>query len=109
MLQLPLPSAVPVPMRVLPPRNSCTLLLASAVLVKVGVVTLVMLSVLDVPLSLAAVRSGAEGAAGALVSMVMLKAPERAETLPAASVALAVMLWLPSARAVVMVMPEALA
>ena len=47
---------------------------ASAVPVKVGVVTLVMLSVLDKPLSDAVSRSGADGAAGAVVSMVTAKA-----------------------------------
>src|SRR5439155_5587247 len=99
MLQFPLPSAVSVPIRVPPPRNICTVLLASAVPVKVGVVTLVMLSVLDVPLSLAAVMSGAEGAAGALVSIVMLRAPEAPDTLPAVSVAVAVMLCVPAVRA----------
>ena len=41
-----------------------TVLPASAVPVKVGLVTLVMLSVLDTPLSEAATRSGAAGAAG---------------------------------------------
>ena len=71
---------------------------ASAVPVKVGVVTLVMLSVLDTPLSDAASRSGADGAAGAMVSMVTGKAAEAALTLPATSVALAVMLWVPFAR-----------
>src|SRR5437870_1678345 len=76
-----------------------TLLPASAVPVKVGVVTLVMLSVLELPLSLAAARSGAEGAAGAVVSMVTLSAAEAAEMLPAASVAVAVMLCVPAARA----------
>src|SRR5439155_1255560 len=109
MVQLPLPSAVPVPIRMEPPRNTCTVLLASAVPVKVGVVTLVMLSVLELPLSLAAVRSGAEGAAGALVSIVMLRAPEAPDTLPAASVALAVILCVPVVRAVLRVIPAALA
>ncbi len=45
-------------------------LLASAVPVKTGVVLLVMLSVLDEPLSLALVMSGALGAIGAVVSRV---------------------------------------
>src|SRR5205085_9765690 len=77
MVQLPLPSAVPVPIRVLPPRNSWTVLLASAVPVKVGVVLLGMVSVLELLQSLAAVMSGVERAAGAVVSMVTLRAPER--------------------------------
>ena len=51
------PVATPVPITVVP-SNKVTVLPASAVPVKVGVVTLVMLSVLDMPLSDAAVRSG---------------------------------------------------
>ena len=54
---------------------------------------MVMLSVLELPLSLAAAMSGVVGAVlGGVVSMVMLRAPEADETLPAGSVALAVML-----------------
>ena len=83
--------ATPVPITVVP-SSKVTVLPASAVPVKVGVVTLVMLSVLDVPLSDAATRSGRVGAAGAVVSMVTDKAADAALTLPAASVALAVML-----------------
>ena len=45
-----------------------TVLPASAVPVNVGVVTVVILSVLDAPVSLAAVNWGVEGAAGAVVS-----------------------------------------
>src|SRR5437588_500300 len=96
MLQLPLPSAVVVPSTVLPSSNT-TALLASAVPEKVGVVTLLMLSVLELPLSLAAIRSGTE-TAGPVVSMVMLSPAEADETLPATSVALAVMLCVPSVR-----------
>jgi len=77
---------------------------ASAVPAKVGVVTLVISSLLDVPLSLAAVMSGVEGMAGAVVSMVMLSALDATLVLPAASVALAVMLCVPSLRALT-VMP----
>ena len=90
------PVAMPVPITVVP-SNRLTVLPASAVPVKVGVVTLVMLSVLDTPLSDAATRSGLTGR-GAVVSMVTDKAAEAALTLPATSVALAVMLWVPSAR-----------
>ena len=89
--------ATPVPTAVVP-SNRVTVLPVSAVPVKVGVVTLVMLSVLDTPLSDAATRSGADGAAGATVSMVTDKAADAALTLPATSVALAVMLWVPFAR-----------
>lgn len=47
-----------------------TVLPASAVPVKVGVVALVILSVFDVPVSLASARSGVDGAAGAVLSSV---------------------------------------
>src|SRR5919108_490970 len=103
MVQLPLPSAVAVPTLVAP-ANRSTVLPASAVPVNVGVVTLVRLSVLEVPLSLAAARSGADGAAGAAVSTVTLRAVEAAETLPAASVAVAVTLCGPAARAAVVML-----
>src|SRR5205823_2990041 len=99
MLQFPLPSAVVVPSTVLPSSNT-TGLLASVVPVKVGVVSLVMLSVLELPLSLAAVRSGVAGAAGPVVSMVMLRAAELA-TFPATSLCSAVMEWVPSFRGLV--------
>jgi hypothetical protein len=60
--------------------------------VNVGVLMLVMLSEVEVPVSLAVVRLGVPGVAGTVVSIVMLKADEADETLPARSVALAVML-----------------
>jgi hypothetical protein len=50
------------------PSSSVTVLPGPAVPVKVGVVMLVMLSVLDVPLSDAAIRSGVAGAAGGVLS-----------------------------------------
>src|SRR6266545_2852671 len=62
-----------------------------------------MLSVAEQRLSLAAVRSGVVGAA-AVVSIVTLKAPDKAETFPTASVAVAVMLCTPGLRRLV-VMP----
>ncbi len=68
-LQLPLASAVVVPSAV-PLLYTVTVLPASAVPVKVGVVALVTLSVLDGPLSLAFVRSGVDGALGAVLSTV---------------------------------------
>jgi hypothetical protein len=49
--------------------------LASAVPVKVGLVTLVVLSVPDEPLSDAAARSGALGATGAGVDRASLQKP----------------------------------
>src|SRR5437867_3621531 len=58
---MPLPTPVA-------PSKIVTVLAASAVPVNVGVVILVLLSVLDDPVSLAAVKSGVEGAAGAVVS-----------------------------------------
>ena len=62
--QSPFTVAMPVPTCVAP-SNRVIVLPASAVPVKVGLVTLVMLSVLDTPLSEATTRSGAVGAAGA--------------------------------------------
>ena len=53
--------------------------------VKVGVVSLVVLSVGLLPVSLAACRSGAAGAEGAWVSMTMGSAGLAAPALPAAS------------------------
>ena len=61
--QLPVAVATALPTAVAP-SNKVTALPASAVPVKVGVVSLVTLSVLDTPLSEAAVRSGVVGAAG---------------------------------------------
>src|SRR2546425_11400362 len=95
LLQFPLPSAAVVPSDVLPPLNSSTVALASAVPVKAGVVTLVMLSMFEDPESLAAVMSGVDGAAGAVLSIVMFKPPEVAEMFPAASVAVAGVLCVP--------------
>ncbi len=62
-----------------PSTKISTVLLASVVPVKLGVVSLVMLSVLEVPVSLPAVRSGVPGAAGAVVSIVRFKAEEAAD------------------------------
>src|SRR5205085_1243572 len=94
MLQLPLPSAVRSEER-RAGSDSVTVLFASAVPVTVGVVALVRLSVLDVPESDPAVSSGVEGAVGAAVSIVTDRLAEAALVLPAASVALAVIVWLP--------------
>jgi hypothetical protein len=90
--QFPLVSALAVPSDVVPPRNNSTVELASAVPVKVGVLIFVTLSVVELPESLAAAKSGVEGAVGALVSIVTLKALDAALVFPAVSVALAVML-----------------
>jgi len=65
MLQFPEPSAVAVPSNVVPSVSyNLTVLLASAVPVKVVVVSLVMLSVTDVPESDAKAKSGVDGAEG---------------------------------------------
>jgi hypothetical protein len=58
--------------------------------VKVGVVALVMLSVFDAPLSEVDTRSGTDGAAGSGATIVTDSAPDATLTLPAASVAFAV-------------------
>ena len=73
-----------------PPSSSVTVAFAAAVPVNVGVVTLVMLSVDDAPWSEIAARSGAPGAAGAVVSRVNESAAE--PVLPARSVSVAVRL-----------------
>src|SRR3978361_616703 len=81
------------------PSNSVTVAVASAVLVNAGVVTVVMLSVLDAPVSNDASRSGVPGATGAAVSMVTASAAEAVLTLPARSVALATIAWTPFVNA----------
>ena len=60
-------SAVVVPMEELLEKSS-TVLFASAVPVKVGVVSVVILSVLELPVSESAERSGVDGAEGAIES-----------------------------------------
>ena len=62
---------------------------------KVGVLSPVLLSVLLLPLSVAAVISGAAGVAGAVVSMVTASAELGALVLPAASTKPVVMLCEP--------------
>ena len=89
-LQFPLLSADVVPKELLPAKSS-TVLLASAVPVKVGVVSVVRLSLLDVPVSESAARSGTDGAAGTDTSILIVKAEDAFETFPAASMAFAVM------------------
>ena len=81
------PVAVPLPTCVAPSRIF-TVLPASAVPVKVGVVSLVILSVWELPVSLAESKSGVEGAAGAVLSSVKLTAVP-AKVFPALSVAVA--------------------
>jgi len=93
--QFPLPSATAVPTDVAP-SNTATVAPASAPdPVNVGVVTLVMLSVLDEPESDPAVRSGADGAA-VDVLIVTERPPLAALTFPAVSVAVAVIVCDPA-------------
>ena len=95
-LQLPLPSAVVVARTVTPSVSySVTMLFASAVPLSVGVVAVVIRSVAEIPVSGVMIASIA-GAAGAVVSIVTGSAVDASDTFPATSVALAVMLWLPS-------------
>lgn len=89
MVQLP-PVATALP-KTVEPSNNCTVKPASVVPEKAGVVIRVMLSVLDAPLSLAAVRSGVE-TAGGVVSIVTDNPAELPLVLPAGSVARAAML-----------------
>ena len=71
-----------------------TVLPFSAVPVKTGAVLLVMLSVVEAPVSVAAVMSGAV-ATGAVRSMVTARADKAPLVLPAMSVAFDVRLWTP--------------
>ncbi|TYZ38964.1 hypothetical protein C2U35_26785, partial [Ralstonia solanacearum] len=101
-VQLPEASAVVVPSSVVPSRM-LTVLLASAVPVSVGVASLVLPPEVSTPVTAAtsSVTLATTGVAGAAVSTVSVNAEVAVLTLPAASVAVAVRLWLPSARAVV--------
>ena len=89
---MPPPSVVAEPTEPSTELINVTVLLASAVPVNVGVVSLVKLSVLELPVSEAVARSGVPGAAGDAESMVTASADDAAEVLPAVSVAVAVML-----------------
>ena len=91
-LQFPLPSTVTEPTLPSTELVNVTVLLASAVPVKVGVLSLVLLSVLELPVSDAALKSGVLGVLGPLVSTLIAKALEADEVLPATSVAVAVIL-----------------
>src|ERR1043166_2564337 len=77
------------------PSNSFTVVLASAVPTKINVVLVVTLSLLEQPESLAAVRSGVEGAAGGVLSSVFVTALPL-KLLPALSVAVACTVYVPS-------------
>jgi hypothetical protein len=82
-LALPEPTAVA-------PSNKVMREPAAAVPVNSGVVTSVILSVWEAPLSEAAARSGALGAAGAVVSIVTDRTALAGPVLPAGSMAFAV-------------------
>jgi hypothetical protein len=88
---------VPVP-SVVDPESTVTVSPVSHEMVKVGVVSLVMSSVLEDPKSDAVVKSGVPGAEGAEVSMVTESPEEATEVLPAVSLCVAVMLCTPSLR-----------
>ncbi|NKA72185.1 hypothetical protein GO284_01111 [Ralstonia solanacearum] len=100
--QLPEASAVVVPSSVVPSRM-LMVLLASAVPASVGVGSFVLPPEVSVPVTgaTASVTALMTGVAGAAVSTVRVNAEVAALTLPAASVAVAVRLWLPSVSAVV--------
>jgi len=67
-------------------------LFASAVPVKVGVLLFVKLSTLDIPVSVSSIMSGVEGAAGSAISIDIARAEDTGLILPAAFVAVAVIL-----------------
>ena len=70
--------------------------LAPPLALKVGVVSLVLLSVSDAPVSDATARSTPEGADGGVVSTVMGSAVDDGEMLPAGSVNVDEMFQVPS-------------
>ena len=88
--QFPDPSAVPVPIDVLPALKISMFTFASDVPVNVGVSSFVRLSAADDPRSLPLSRSGVDGADGGAVSIVTDSADEAELALPAKSYALAV-------------------
>jgi hypothetical protein len=92
------PTQVPVAIAVVPSCQRVTVASVSQVSVKSGVVSDVTLSVPLVPVSVAVVISGTEGAAGAVVSTV-ISAAVAGLTFPAVSVRVTEMLVRPSGRA----------
>ncbi len=76
-----------------------TIVLVSLVPVMTGVVTFVMPSVLEAPVSLAALALGTEGATGATVSTVTRIDADAGPRLPATSVFLVVSVWTASVSA----------
>ncbi|TYZ39106.1 hypothetical protein C2U34_26240, partial [Ralstonia solanacearum] len=100
--QLPEASVVVVPSSVVPSKM-LMVLLASAMPASAGVASLVLPPEVSAPVTGAtlSVTLLMTGVAGAAVSTVRVNAEVAVLTLPAASVAVAVRLWLPSASAVV--------
>ena len=99
--QLPEPSAVAEPIEVLPPENISTFAFATApVPVNVGVLSKVVLSVFELPVSLPLARSGVDGAVGPVESSVYTSAEEAADV-PTEFVDFAVMEIEPAEIAVV--------
>ena len=88
---LPLPSVVAVAGTATPPTYSTGVVpTGTTPILKSGVLSPVLLSVLLIPLSVAAVISGAAGADGAVASMVTASAGLGALVLPARSVTVVV-------------------
>ena len=94
-VQVPLGATVPLPILIVPPLNNSILAPDWPVPVKVGVVSEVISSVLDVPLSLFSVKSSAEGATRSDPTIIV-RGSDELLTLPALSVALAVIACTPS-------------
>src|SRR5436190_1762464 len=93
---------MPLPTPVAPSRT-VTVLPASAVPVNVGVGLLVMLSVFELPVSVAAVMSGVDGAPGAVLSTVnVVLGPAAGALFPAVSVAVPAAMEMPSVPSPVM-------
>src|SRR5262245_15830740 len=98
MLQVPVAPTTVVGKRAVVPSNSCTVLPTGALPVMVGVESLVMLSP-TTPESEEGCRARPDGAPGGVVSIVIDRADDTAETLPALSKALAVIWCTPSLSA----------
>ena len=89
-VQFPRPSETAVPTSVSASFTMRMVVFGAAVPVRVGVMALVMLSA-D-PVSEPGARAGAGGAVGAVVSMVIVREAEAADSFPARSVRKAMML-----------------
>ena len=96
--QLPTVLALPVPI-CSTPSNRMTVAFASAVPMNTGVAIRVRSSVLDTPVSDVGAMFATLGDAGAVVSTTTVRTADGGPVLPAISVSLAVIPWLPAARA----------